>query len=316
MKSLSLFLLVCTLSLVIAQGPNPPVTFINGYGNIGSSSILTIDLTMNFQFKKPLNPIPPYMYGNVGYFPFSNLLSVIYANSSSSISWAYLNYKNGYLAESETFEISTSYKESLINGVALFDQKTFYFLGTNDRNQVDLVTTSFGPSSSSQVSLPITLSSGPTQGALDNQGSNYFVVSIINKNQYECTWVNTTENQVIKTIKISPSSLAPDTKFQIYAYNKDLYIVQCDPKGQYVQIYRVDWSGNSVELVYHELVANPPDGLQISLTEKFVAIFTYSLDRYNPSNVAGSLIKLSSFSKYQQLNALPYPKNGDKLFIF
>jgi len=310
MKSFVLALIVCLC-----------VNYINarsilGYGDLAQNTISTIDNVHTIKYQKQYNPKPNNMLA------FSSLstnasysFNAIYSNSDTTITWGVVSFTNGNVKDIQTIDIPYQYTVDSLNGFSLFlENNTIFYMGSyrsiyHDGNQYDFLTTSLD--TGFQTALPVTVSSFPTHGLYDyTSGEDYYVVTITNNSQqYQCFWIDVANNEIINTITVTSSFV--DTKFQIFSYQRNLYIVQSDVTGKYVEIYLVNWNTKTMSLFSRVIVPSPPVSLQVSTIANYVAIF--SIDNNNTLTIP--FINLSSVLVTNFLPGLSV-SGGDFYFIF
>ncbi|KAF2075475.1 hypothetical protein CYY_003211 [Polysphondylium violaceum] len=301
-----LLLLAFTIGYINAQ-------IINGYGNLSPSNSYVVDMTTYAKFSRAYRPQPQNMlaFGGLDTGASSYSLNAVYSNSANSITWGLVNYMNGGVSDLETANASSAYNTYQLNGISLVPAiDTLFYLGyqksSAGQNQVDLITFKFG----SQLTLPITVSR-VAEGAYDySSGSGYFVVSVTNSNHYQCFWVDVTTNQVVKNITIN--EFTPASIYKVFVYKQELYIVQPDSSGNYVEVYVVDWADQVANLVSRVLISIQPIEIQVSLTESYLAIFCVAR---NADTAIVPLISLSDFTVADSLEYLPVSA-GNIFFIY
>lgn len=311
MKSIILVQLLCLCALGFVSSQN-----YLGYGVLTPYNVYTFDNVNNIQYSKILSPTPQNVMAFAGVSTNASYsFNAIYSNNQNSITWGLINFATGAITDLHTTPSPTSNQNNL-SGFALLERNdTIYYLYTSkstNNYEISLIQTKFG-TSGFVVSLPVltTPYSSGTLGTFDqSSGTDYFVVTITSRNQYECYWVDVVTNQVIKTITVSNTQA--NQVFDIFAYNRNLYIVQGDSTGRYVETYLVDWGAQTMSLVARAQVSSQPISIQVSLSTNYFAIFSIGRGESTPTV---PLIALSNYVITDFIVGLP-SSNQNTYFLF
>ncbi|KAF2075317.1 hypothetical protein CYY_003394 [Polysphondylium violaceum] len=307
MKSIT----ICLLLALCAYYINART--ILGYGDLAANNIYTIDNVNNIKYSKAYDPQPQFMLAFGGLATNASYsFNAVYTNGDQTMTWGLVNFMKGTITDLST--IHNAYPVNGLSGLSLYvGNGTLYYLGsqkTSGGNQIDFIQSNFH--TKDQTTLPITISAYPAQGIYDfTSGADYFVVTITNSNQYECFWVDVITNQVIQNV-VLPATSFVDSKFQIFAYQRNLYIVKSDMAGKYVEVYIVDWTNQALNLYARVQVPNQPISLQVSVIANYLAIFSTGRNDQTPTI---PLINLSSSLVTDFLTGLSV-SNADTYFIF